>query len=322
MDLISVFNASNQQLIPLIQLNMILNPQLAASQNLTPDRLNDISYPKYVTDKEDGIRCLLGILPGEGLVPISRSLKMLPNIHLYQWAQDHGIAGLDGEIILTGESFHDIQSWVMTQYPMPRSNFEYLVFDHMPDVKDKGYLQRVQKAKNRVDMYVIPNTRVLMPVKVHSPSELLFCFHDAIERGKEGLIVRDPNGKYKSHSRCTFLEENALKMKLYEDKEGTVVGFLELQANNNPVEVSRLGYTKRSSHKGNKKGMQTLGALIIREDDTGIIFNLGSGYTERLRQDIWDDQSGWMNARIIYKEQIHGKKEKPRTPIFKARKKD
>jgi DNA ligase-1 len=304
---------------------MILrNPMLAASRNLTKKLATRISYPKWVTDKEDGIRCLLAVSANHnptGCTAFSRSLKPLPNIHIYNWAADHGLAGLDGEIVIPDMTFHQIQSWVMTQYPMPRE-FEYHVFDHMPDKQDQGYLRRIRKAVARVAMYGPKNIKVLYPKRINSPSELRDAFEDAILRGKEGLIVRDADGYYKSTSRCTFTEENVLKMKLYEEKEAIVVGFKELQINDNPSETSRLGYAKRSSHKANKRGGKTLGALVCRDEDTRVLFDLGIGFTAELRKEIWDHQEEWLGARVSYTHQPHGKKEKPRCPNFKGRRKD
>lgn len=295
---------------------MILRPMHACSETLTLDRLDEITYPKWVSDKEDGYRCMLACRGGK-CAPFTRKGLIFPNFHVQEWAERQGIAGLDGEIILPGQSFHDVQSFCSSAITLPKP-FKFMVFDwHLPlTVVQMGYLQRLQIIKSKLDMYDPAHTEMLRVTRVDSPSELEEAFNDAVARGKEGLIVRSGDGPYK-RGRSTWIEQYALKMKKLEENAAQIIGFEEAMANENELERDNFGLAKRSSRMVNKRGKDTLGALICLSPEK-VQFNIGSGWDRKLGDSIWRNKRQWRGRWIIYKSHAHGVKEKPRQPIYKG----
>lgn len=293
---------------------------LATTRLLTLDRLNEIEYPVYVTPKLDGIRCMMGVWthPGgneTGCTAFSRTLKPLPNLMLQDWAENEGVAGFDGEIIVPNHTFHEIQSWVMSRITFPR-DFIYYVFDSwMHD--GRGYLQRVQKVKNQIGIYNPSKVILLEPYKAISAKHLQKWFETFLGEGYEGAIVRTGDGPYKE-GRATWKEQYMLKMKEYEDYEAVIIDFEEAMENTNEQTRDALGKSKRSKHKAGLRGKDVLGALVCRDCKTGEIFNLGSGFDDALRWVIWSNRPFYKGKRVLYKSAVHGVKDKPRTPIFKA----
>lgn len=294
-------------------------PMLASSENLTVDMLDQITYPKLVSTKEDGIRCRLMCrkeFSPTSTSPISRSGKLIPNIHVQDWANEHGIAGLDGEIIIPGADFHTIQSKVMTRYTPPFP-FIFRVFD---DYAYPGMttLQRLQSAENKIKRYAPPQVEMIKQTMIYDAKRLYNLFNSVTGRGKEGLIIRNPSAPYKE-GRCTFLSEWSMKMKAFEDAEAQIIGFEEEMENQNGKTTNELGYSKRSTHKANKKGKGILGAFIVT-DSNGPEFSVGSGMTHEQKLAFWQNRVRLIGMSICYKHQPHGriKGGAPRTPIFRG----
>src|SRR5262245_59071816 len=134
---------------------MISRPMHACSETLDLDHLDEIDYPKYVSDKEDGYRCLLAcgkhpVTKDAGCWPYTRKGLIFPNYAIQDWAESEGVAGLDGEIILPGENFHEIQSFCSSAVTLCRP-FKFMVFDwHLSTFNNAGYLQRLQIIRDKL----------------------------------------------------------------------------------------------------------------------------------------------------------------------------
>jgi DNA ligase-1 len=62
----------------------------------------------------------------------------------------------------------------------------------------------------------------------------------------------------------------------------------------------------------------TLGALILSDihGTFKLEFNLGTGFNDKLRQDIWNNKDKYKNLLVKYKFQPCGSFERPRLPVF------
>jgi DNA ligase-1 len=266
-----------------------------------------LSYPLVATPKIDGIRCFIH----ESLGPVSRTFKPIPN----DWirGQLSGLPpGLDGELIVPDADFNDTQSAVMSYDGIPE--FKYLVFDYCPSGWD--FLAHVQR------MSMIPAglpewVEVLRGLTVRDSLELTDYETSCLEGNFEGVCLRDPLGHYKS-GRGTVRDRTLMKLKRFHDSEATILGFVELQHNQNEAVVSELGLLKRSKQSANLTLGQMLGALKVRDVVSGVEFEIGSGFTTAERIDIWNNRSMFLNRILTYKYQLYGMKDKPRCPVFKA----
>lgn len=280
-------------------------PMLAASENVTPDEFPSLRYPLYASQKLDGIRCLI-----RGAA-VSRKLINIPNQRIQAWVKDMQMPnGLDGEIIIPGKSFNEIQSWVMTRYTPP-SEFEYHVFDDFSS-------PRLTFDYRRPLWLNVPRVKLLHQRIIRDKEEMLRIWTSVPEEW-EGLILRDPDAPYK-FGRSTRKQQWALKVKRFEDAEATIIGFEPKMHNDNPISRGNLGEAKRSTHKANQIELETLGALVCKDCKTGLVFKIGSGFCDNDRDYLWRnrDSVAVRKAIISYKFQPHGVKELPRCPIFKG----
>lgn len=278
-------------------------PMLASPAPETP------KFPLYASAKLDGIR---GIVENGAL--LSRSGKKLPNRHLQAYFKAHPeLNGLDGEIIVGEPNAKDVfrvtTSAVMSEDGEP--DFIFYVFD---DVTEPNQPYHVRQ---RIVMLKADNARVqvLDQVTVNNAEELREYEEKVLALGYEGLVLRAIDGRYK-FGRSTTKEGLLLKLKRYEDDEAEVIGFTELMSNQNVAKEDAFGRTERSSHKDNMVPKNTLGALIVKDLKTKIEFQIGTGFDEQTRKEIWRNQNQLLGKIAKYKHFKVGVKDAPRFPVF------
>lgn len=281
---------------------MTFKPLLAA-------KLKDptgVRFPVYCTPKLDGIRCL--VLP-DGQV-VSRTLKPIPNRHIRETIAALGVTHLDGEIMIpNAECFGDVTRAVMSREGEPE--FCYLIFDNFRCPR-APYRDRVREIWNRREDF-IGTAAALLPKRADSLDDLMRLEQSFLNQGHEGLMFRSADAIYK-FGRSTLREQYLVALKRFEDAEGTVVGYYELEHNENEQTVDALGHAKRSTHAAGKRLGGVLGGLVIRLDD-GTEFNLGGGYTTKQRADLFALGDKLIGRRWKFKHQGYGAKEKPRCPV-------
>lgn len=294
----------------------IKKPMLAASmENSKGEQMtfNDLKYPLMASIKLDGIRCLR--VNGQTL---SRSFKQIPNSFVQ--ASMAGLPdGLDGELVtynLDGSlrTFSEVQSDIMSEDGEP--NFKFEVFDYVKDGLDKPYAERI---KDLISLKLPNYCTLVVPEQIDSAEELLVYEENAIAQGHEGIMTRNPNGFYKC-GRATFKSQDLIKIKRFVDSEAEIIGFEEKLHNANEAEVDELGHTKRSSAKAGLVPAGTLGTLLVRDVKDGREFGIGTGkgLNDKLKKEIWDNQSQYLGKIVKYQYQMVGTKDNPRIPSFQG----
>lgn len=268
--------------------------------------LEKLKFPLLASAKLDGIRALVK----EGTV-LSRSLKPIPNDYVQRLFKH--LEHFDGELIV-GEPtsktvYRDTVSGVMSKDGEP--DVKFFVFDRT-EYPTKPYTERIhrilrdrthEKFRLKLDQHVVTCLDTLLELEAK-----------LLDQGYEGLILRDPNAPYK-FGRSTVREGYLLKLKRFTDAEFEVVGFEERMHNGNEATTNELGRTKRSSHKENKTGRGDLGALIVRTTE-GLVFNVGTGFDDAQRAEIWTNQAKYQGAWAKVKFFAVGMKDAPRFPVF------
>jgi DNA ligase 1 len=296
---------------------MIIRPMLASRCR----NIESLKYPILATPKIDGIRCL--IVNGEDGKPkaVSRNFKPIPNHHVRGWLENHCSIGFDGELVVPGGTFQETSSVIMSRSGEPQ--FSYQVFDYWAD-HGGSYRERVDKMTRAWELCAMEHNQfpghhfqcgLVLPELVVDVDQLNEFEAACISDGYEGVIIRDPNGPYK-FGRSTEKEGYLLKIKRFEDGDAVIVGFEEKMHNANEAELDELGRTKRSSHKANQIPMNTLGALTVKDTKTGVQFQVGTGFTDEMRDFLWSVRSTLIGKIIKYKSQPHGVLDKPRFPVF------
>ncbi len=284
----------------------------------------DWSRGFWASPKIDGIRAVKA--PGKGMV--SRTLKLIPNLHVQNCLKDPIFDGLDGELVhgdpFDFKNFNDTQSVIMSQDGYP--NFTWCIFDDITN-PDARFDWRNQQAHNRcVDIYgraFIHGFSIIHVEQKHvnNIDELLDYEAEQIVMGFEGIMFRDPGCRYKSHpsNRSTFKQQGPIKLKRFVDGEARITGFVELQRNTNEQFRDGLGYAKRSSALAGQVGADTLGkfeCIGVNGRFKDVEFECGSGLDDATRDTVWKDKESYLGKLIKYKYQDAGSKNKPRSPIF------
>jgi DNA ligase-1 len=246
-------------------------------------------------------------------VALSRTLKPIPNHSIQEWAAKHTatLHGMDGELIVGSPTsstvYRDTNSFVMSYDKV--GEFFFYHFDYWNQL-DELYEDRMSIETPRS----ADNYRLVMKWRVYDKEHLLAKEEHCLEKGYEGIIIRNPKGLYK-YGRCTIKEANAFKLKRFEDDEAVIIGWEEEQHNGNTAEINELGRTKRSTSLSGLSGKESLGAFICKTRD-GVEFKIGSGYDSADRKLFWKNKSDLLGHIVKYKHFPIGVKDKPRHPIF------
>lgn len=276
----------------------------------SPADLDAIRYPIFASPKLDGIRA--SVVGGRLL---SRTLKEIPNRHIFNALSKPEFNGLDGELII-GEPtsptcFRDAVSGVMSVEGEP--DFRYYVFDCFVDPTAPFRARRVLADMKAIYSY----TERVQHVGLFNRNDLDAYEAEQVALGHEGIMLADPEASYK-FGRATTKSGELLKVKRFVDAEAVVIGMEEEQFNGNEAQTNELGRTKRSTAKDGLVGKGTMGALIVRDVETGVEFNIGTGFTAADRVDWWGNRFSRIKQGTVvkYKSFPVGMKDKPRHPVY------
>lgn len=282
---------------------MKIKPMLATK---APD-LDKLRYPVLASPKLDGIRCLTP--NGEA---VSRNGKPIANDYIRNMLESlTELADLDGELVTLDvlgnvKPFNEVSGDVMRKSGTP--DFEFLVFDCFQDM-GASFASRLERAQYVCQGYEC--VKVVPHVVCKDAAELQKFEQYCVDHGYEGVMTRDPEGKYKQ-GRSTAREQGLLKVKRFADAEGKIVGFAEQMENTNAKDENG----KRGQAQAGLVPKNTLGALVL-ETQWGVM-EVGSGFNEEMRRNIWLYPEKYMGQIITFTYQPSGMKDKPRFPVFKG----
>ncbi len=305
-------------------------PLLAKDCPLNDDGTLKVAFPIGVQTKYDGIRA--SVVDGK---LVTRTLKEVQNREIFVALSRPEFEGLDGEIIVgdpTAEGcFGRTTSFVMSR-DKTGENWAYYVFDKWNETGN--YARRHRSAKEivilnplEVGKFVVAGYKF-----VENDAELMECEKAVVEAGHEGVILRTLDSPYKFGR--SGLKGPLLKVKRFKDGEARIINAFEQLHNANEAKKDAFGRTERSSHKANKIPKGCLGGFEVEDIVTGQRFNIGTGFTQAQREELWAlwHEPGssseawpdgvpvlgrWLRGRIAkYKHFPVGEKDLPRFPVF------
>jgi DNA ligase-1 len=248
--------------------------------------------------------------------------KTIPNDHIRESLRDECPEYLDGEVMTYNEdgtqrTFNEIQGDVMRKAGKPK--FKFHVFDKFshPDLEFNSRFSQLWDLDYAMEMPSFVS--IVGHTKLKTMAAINKFAMQALEDGYEGAMLRSLSGKYKQ-GRSTLRQGWLVKIKFFEDAEGTVIGFDERMHNGNKAKKNALGKTERSTHKDNMVPMGTLGALVL--DTKWGELRVGTGFDDKTRQEIWDDRPNRMGKNVTFTFQPSGAKDKPRFPVYKGFRKE
>jgi DNA ligase-1 len=232
------------------------------------------------------------------------------------------LCGLDGEAIGGADPFARNAMQLSTSAFNTHDStpeFLFMAFDSYQFSEEpfEQRLQRVGEAVSKVQSDW-PWLRVADHSHVHAMDDLTAALDYAESvLGAEGLMGRDPQGKYKL-GRSTMKDGILWALKPYADGECVVESIHEMMSNQNEASVDSRGYTKRSGHKENMVPKGTFGYAICRGTDPvwpeTFRIGMGPGLNDAMRAWIWANPDEVVGQTLKYKYQAIGCVDRPRQP--------
>jgi DNA ligase 1 len=292
---------------------MKFQPLLSAT--VTDEGLENLRYPVLVSPKLDGIRAI----KRDGVV-LSRKLKPIRNEFVQ--SQLRGLPdGLDGELIVgypwEPDCFKVTTEGVMSKDGTP--DFRFYVFDSLQGPADQPFSVRYERLKAWVSSGVLHGRVHLVPHQLYRSAQAVRDVATGwVDEGYEGVMIRSLDGPYK-FGRSTLKEGTLLKLKRWQDAEYEVYDFVEQMHNANEQEADERGYAKRSKSKEGLVGAGKVGAVLVRSvKDHGHVAEVGSGFTDAERIDMWNNRDAYRGRVMTVKYQGFTPDMKLRFPIFKG----
>jgi DNA ligase-1 len=274
----------------------VSEPMLAANFHI----FANVELPLMVSSKYDGIRCLIVERNGRPAA-VTRTMRPIPNVATRLWLEENCPIGFDGELIVRGEDFHGTSSAIMSRNGKP--DFLFALFDYIDPKSATPLSTPFHERIARLDSVLSSlnlGGRVLRieQTTIVCITQLNELMTQALDAGHEGLVLRRPDGSYKT-GRSTPQEGLMMKLKPYEDAEAEIVGF-------EPERQDLLTPDR-------------LGAFSVRLlSDPSIRFHIGTGLTDRQRGEFWNHRADLMGKLVRFSYQSRGMKSAPRFPVFQG----
>ena len=207
---------------------------------------------------------------------------------------------LDGEVI--AKNFQELMTMVNRKEKLDSTEAKLALFDILPleDFK-KGKCNMTQEERHKIlaslmgdfqthtkgSVYVIPKITVDLDTPEGQAAFKQFN-KETVEAGYEGIMVKDPKAPYETKRSSAWL-----KIKPFIEISMTVIGYEE----------------------GTGKNVGKLGAVICEtkpNDETGgrhVIVNVGGGWSDKDREDIWENQDHYMGFILEVKADCFSKEQ-------------
>lgn len=249
-----------------------------------------VSGEKLVEVKLDGVRVLAVVYPSGVVNLYSRNGKSLVNfVHIEKQLAKHAFmfaepVVLDGEVM--SASFQDLMKQVHRKSDVAADDAVLNLFD----ILTLRELQAGRGAHRQIDRSVtlaawysqcaahMPNVTVVGQelIDLREPAgqaRFKQINQEAIDGGYEGIMIKDPSAVYECKRSASWL-----KLKPFIEVTLTVVAVEE----------------------GTGKNAGRLGALICEgsDDSKFIRVNVGSGFTDELRDQIWADKEAVVGSLV------------------------
>jgi DNA ligase-1 len=287
----------------------VFKPQLAPREDPTsfPDYFKKLPFPLMCSPKLDGIRCIID----ESLNARSRTWKLIPSNQVQN--EFNHEAWTDGELISGPPTAHDVynrtQSYVMSANKP--GSLSYYLFDYCaPGWLLEPFYKRYEKVEQlckTIDVFTLVEHE-----HIDNIEQLLEYEGKCLDAGYEGIMMRDPMGRYKC-GRGTFREGIIFKLKRYAEDEGRIIGFVERKHNTNEQTRDALGYAERSSAQAGKVGTGMLGKFLVHFE--GQVEEIASGnFNHAQLKEIWENKESYIGKYVKFKHFPHGVKDKLRFP--------
>lgn len=248
--------------------------------------------------KLDGYRVLIHVEDGEATAFSRRRNDItpsLPELNEIDWIDGDYI--LDGEVMAENGSYSDTSERigrkaenVERDVDMTFHLFDAVVLNDY--VGDRPYSDRCGGLNVFVRCLDSAHVEV-----VHTSADIEAAKDAAVAEGAEGIIVKDAESPYEFGKRSTYWQ----KQKIDDETCDVVISGFE---------------------EGTGEASGTLGAVALETADGSHIGKSGSGFSDELRDEIWNNQEDWYGRCIEVEARGVGSQGNLRMPIFVADRQD
>lgn len=250
-----------------------------------------VEYTKYapslpwdimIQPKYDGIRCVASNT--SMLSRRNEKICSLPHIRNALNALPDGVY-LDGELYIHGEDFNTQLSHIKRDNPHRNcARVKFYVFDIQMDTE--AFI-RYHIAENYVESLDHPNI-VLCPSKIIPKSSITHTMEEYLEAGFEGVMLKDPRGKYEYDKRSHAIQ----KYKPHFDNEYPVIDWTT-----------------------SKSGREAGRAIAICRTKEGKTFQCRLALSHALACNIYTNKQHYNNCHLRVKHYGINRSGIPRQPI-------
>jgi len=243
----------------------------------------------FVEPKLDGVRCI-SIVKDDGVTMFTRSGKEIENFvdTIGQEVLGLGEGVYDGEIM--SDDFQKLMTQVNRKKNVDVSESKYHIFDFIPlddwlsqssvmsyEDRRKELWDRFSRSRKTPEL---KSWIKLVSYRKSSPEEIDEFHKGYVSKGYEGTMIKDPKAPYRWGR-----GKEVLKLKNFFDVDAEVVDLEE----------------------GTGRNSGRLGAIVIDVD--GVKVNVGSGFSDEQRDEIWKDRSKYVGlvAECRYQERTKDK---------------
>ena len=243
---------------------------------------------KLLEPKLDGVRCITVVdYENRTVVQYTRNGKVLENFgHITSGLLEH-IDALGRSYVLDGEvvsnSFQDLMKQVHRKSDVQAQDARLMLFDIIPLVEFKqgisvmGQRRRSNLLRSFKSIFDAAGSIDIIEQKEVNLDEFVGDLDykeynkEAIEKGFEGIMLKDPEAKYVCKRDTAWLKQKPF------------------------IEVS---LTVVSTEEGTGRNQGKMGALVCEGTDDGRIINVnvGSGFTDQQRDEFWSCQ---VNGHVV-----------------------
>ena len=253
-----------------------------------------VSGKKLLEVKLDGVRVLTVVYPNGRVDQYSRNGKQLFNFEQVRQQFSFVAKTLEKPMVFDGEimsaSFQDLMTQVNRKENVSTDDAVLYLFDMIPlEDFEKGHFDVPQEQRSKYlkewfsDKIFLQllNVRIVQQelVDLDTPkgyNRYLEINKTAIDGGYEGIMIKDPNAPYVCDRSVAWL-----KLKPFIEVTLEVIGVEE----------------------GTGRNEGRMGALVCKgiDDSREILVNVGSGFSDGLRHDIWESRSDAINQLVEIK---------------------
>jgi DNA ligase-1 len=140
-------------------------------------------------------------------------------------------------------------------------------------------------------------------------------YENALAWGCDGLILRDPNGRYK-FGRGTIKEGLIYKMKPFQTFDAKIIGIIQATEVREGAEkkINELGRSVTSKKKDDRILIEKAAAFVVMYE--GKELKVTIAMTDEEKEDVWKHQNKYLGRMIEYKGMLVGSKDLPRHPVY------